>query len=116
MLRFAPMRGEGLLALLLAPPLIGAAPAAAVHLPAYTACGAKAKHAAAFCFEGDHPVAAFRAFDKAHLPYKVCVREAGDRQRCHERRTRKAGQLSRTRFDIDGAGKYKLAYFTNGRA
>ena len=110
------MRGKGLLALLVALPLIGAAPADAAHFRAYTACGAKAKHAAAFCFEGDHPVAAFRAFDKARLPYKVCVRKSGDRQRCRDRRTRKPGQLSRTRFDVDGSGKYKLAYFANGRA
>jgi hypothetical protein len=93
-----------------------AAPAEGAHFRAYTACGAKAKHPAAFCFEGDHPVAAFRALDKPRVPYQVCVRKPGDRQRCHERRTRRPGQLSRTRFDIDGSGKYKLAYFANGRA
>jgi lysophospholipase L1-like esterase len=110
------MRGKGLLALVVAMPLIAAAPASAAQFRAYTSCGAKAKHAAAFCFEGDHPVAAFRAYDKDRVRYKVCVRRSGDRQRCHERRTRKAGQLSRTSFDIDGSGKYKLAYFTGGRA
>jgi hypothetical protein len=110
------MRGKGLLALIVGVPLIAAAPASAAHFRAYAACGAKAKHAAAFCFEGDHPFAAFRAFDKPRVPYKLCVRKAGERQRCHKRRTRKPGQLSRTRFDIDGAGKYKLAYFANGRS
>src|SRR3954453_12643097 len=108
------MRGKGLLALIIALSLVGAAPAEAAHFRAYTACGAKAKHAAAFCFEGDHPVAAFRAFDKARVPYKVCVRQSGEHQRCHDRRTRKPGQLSRTSFDIDGSGKYKLAFFTGG--
>ena len=33
----------------------------------YVSCGAKGKHADAFCFEGDHPVAVFRALDKARL-------------------------------------------------
>jgi hypothetical protein len=110
------MRGKGLLALIFAMPLVAAAPAGAAHFRAYTACGAKAKHAAAFCFEGDHPVAAFRAFDKARVPYMVCVRESGERRRCRDRRTGKPGRLSRTGFDIDGSGKYKLAYFAGGRA
>ncbi len=110
------MRGKVLLTLLVAVPLIGAAPANAAHFRAYTSCGAKAKHAAAFCFEGDHPVAAFRAFDRAQVPYKLCFRKPGERQRCRDRRTRKPGQLSRTGFDIDGAGKYKLAWFAGGRA
>ncbi len=93
----------------------GSAPAAG-HFKAYVSCGAKAKRADPFCFEGDHPAAAFRALDKARVPYQVCVRKAGDRQRCHDRRTRNPGRLSRTSFDIDGAGKYKLAFFANGRA
>ena len=109
------MRGKGLLALIVAVSLFAAAPVSAAHFRAYTSCGAKAKHAAAFCFEGDHPVAAFRAFDRARVPYKVCFRKAGERQRCRDRRTRKRGQLSRTGFDIDGSGKYKLAWFANGR-
>jgi len=110
------MRERGLLAGLVAVFLVAAAPAEAAHFRAYVSCGAKAKHASAFCFEGDHPVAAFRAFDKARVPYKLCFRQAGERQRCRDRRTRKPGQLSRTGFDIDGSGKYKLAWFANGRA
>jgi lysophospholipase L1-like esterase len=96
--------------------LLASPAAAAEHFTAYVSCGAKAKRADPFCFEGDRPVAAFRALDKPRVPYQVCVRKAGDRQRCHERRTRKPGQLSRTAFDIDGSGKYKLAFFAGGRA
>jgi len=93
------------------------APASAArHFRAYASCGAKGKHADAFCFQGDHPVAVLRAFDKGRLRYRLCFRKAGDRQRCRDRHTRKPGQLSRTRFDVDGAGKYKLAWFVNGRA
>ena len=95
---------------------IPASAAAAKHFRAYASCGAKGKHADAFCFEGDHPVAVLRAFGKAKVRYKLCFRKAGDRQRCRDRHTRKPGQLSRTRFDVDGAGKYKLAWFANGRA
>ena len=95
---------------------IPASASAAKHFRAYTACGAKGKHADAFCFEGEHPVAVLRAFDKAKLRYRLCLRKAGDRRHCRDRHTRKQGQLSRTRFDIDGAGKYKLAWFVNGRA
>ncbi len=104
------------LAVMIVAPAGASAPAAAKHFKAYVSCGAKGKHADAFCFEGDRPVAVLRAFDKARVPYRLCVREAGARQRCRDRHTRKPGQGSRTRFDIDGAGKYKLAYFANGRA
>jgi lysophospholipase L1-like esterase len=90
--------------------------AAAKPFKSYVSCGAKGKHAAAFCFEGDHLTAVFVARSKARVLYRVCFRQAGERQRCRERHTRKPGQLSRTRFDIDGSGKYKLAFFANGRA
>ena len=93
-----------------------AAPAHAAHFRAYASCGAKGRHADAFCFEGDHPVAVLRAFDRARVAYRLCFRRAGERQRCRDRHTRRAGQLSRTRFEVDGAGKYKLAFFVNGRA
>ena len=69
------------------------------------------KHAARFCFEGHHPVAVLRAFDKARVRYRFCFRKAGDRQHCRDRRTHKPGSVSRTRFDLDGSGKYKLAWF-----
>jgi len=99
------------LTLLLAP-----AAGAAEHFKSYVSCGAKGKSADSFCFEGDRPVAVFRALDKARVPYRLCFRKAGDRQRCRDRHTRKPGQLSRTGFDIDGSGKYRLAFFANGRA
>ena len=104
------------LALALTAALATPGPAAAKHFKSYASCGAKGKHAADFCFEGDHPVAVFRAFDKARVAYRFCFRKAGDRQHCRDRHTRKPGQLSRTRFDIDGSGKYKLAFFADGRA
>jgi lysophospholipase L1-like esterase len=113
------MKPRTTLALLLALALVAALPAAAPaakHFKSYASCGAKGKHADDFCFEGDHPVAVLRAFDKSRVAYRLCFRKAGDRQHCRDRHTRKPGQLSRTRFDIDGAGKYKLAYFVNGRA
>ena len=69
------------------------------------------KHADRFCFEGDHPVAVLRAFDKARVPYRFCFRKAGDRKHCRDRRTRKRGSALAHRFDIDGSGKYKLAWF-----
>lgn len=97
--------------------LAPAAPAgAAKHFRAFTSCGSKGKHADAFCFEGDHPVAVLRAFDNGRVRYRLCFRKAGDRQHCRDRHTRRPGQPSRTRFDVDGAGKYKLAWFVNGRA
>ena len=95
---------------------IPATASAAKHFRAYASCGAKGGHADAFCFEGDHPVAVLRAFDKAKVRYRLCFRKAGDRQHCRDRHTRKPGQPSRTRFDVDGAAKYKLAWFVNGRA
>lgn len=104
------------LVLVLTAALATPGPAAAKHFKSYASCGAKGKHAADFCFEGDHPVAVFRAFDKPRVDYRFCFRKAGDRQHCRDRHTRKPGQLSRTRFDIDGSGKYKLAYFAGGRA
>lgn len=93
-----------------------ATPARGDHFTAYASCGAKGKHADDFCFEGDHPVAVFRAFGKPRVSYRVCFRKAGSKQHCRDRRTHKPGQRSRTRFDVDGAGKYKLAYFADGHA
>lgn len=83
---------------------------------AYASCGAKGKHADRFCFEGDHPVGVLRAFGQRQVSYKFCFRKRGDRQRCRDRHTNNPGQRSRTRFDVDGSGSYKLAWFANGRA
>jgi len=83
---------------------------------AYSSCGAKGKHADAFCFEGDRPVAVFRAFGRRNVAYRVCVRKQGRRKRCRDRRTNNPGQRARTAFDLDGAGKYKLAFFAKGRS
>jgi hypothetical protein len=83
---------------------------------AYPSCGAKGKHADRFCFQGDKPVAVFRAFGRREVDYKLCFRKAGKRQRCTARTTNNPGQRSRTRFDVDGPGKYKLAWFEGGKA
>ena len=83
---------------------------------AYASCGAQGKHADRFCFEGDHPVAVYRAFGRRDVAYRICHRARGERQRCEQRRTNNPGQRSRTRFDIDGAGRYQLAWFERGRA
>ncbi len=93
-----------------------AAPATAKHFRSYASCGSGGQHAARFCFEGHHPVAVLRAFDKGRVRYRFCFRKAGDRQHCRDRHTHKPGSVSRTRFDLDGSGKYKLAWFVNGRA
>jgi lysophospholipase L1-like esterase len=86
------------------------------HLRTFVSCGSKGKHADAFCFAGDHPVAVLRAFGQPRLAYKLCFRKAGDRQHCRDRRTDKPGERSRTYFDVDGPGKYKLAFFVGGKA
>ena len=86
------------------------------QLHAYVSCGSSGKHPDDFCFEGDRPVAVFVSNDKAKLAYKLCFRAKGERQRCRDRRTHRAGDPSRTQFDIDGSGKYKLAWFVDGRA
>jgi len=86
------------------------------HFRAYPSCHSGGKHSAAFCFEGDHPVAVLRAFDKPKVQYRFCFRRAGDRKHCRDRHTHKVGSISRTRFDVDGSGKYKLAWFANGRS
>jgi lysophospholipase L1-like esterase len=95
-----------------------ATPASAAGKPfrGYASCGAGGRHADQFCFVGDHPTAVFKAYRKAKVPYKVCSRKEGDRKHCRDRRTHQAGDLSRTRFDIDGSGTYQLAFFANGRA
>jgi hypothetical protein len=98
---------------------VGASPAtpeAAKPFRAYASCGAKGKHADRFCFEGDHPVGVLRAFGRGDVQYGFCFRRRGDRQHCRDRRTRHPGQRSRTSFDLDGSGKYKLAWFVDGEA
>jgi hypothetical protein len=89
---------------------------AAKPFSAYPSCGAKGKHADRYCFAGDKPVAVFRAFGRREVDYDLCYRKAGNRQRCRDRTTNNPGQRSRTRFDVDGPGKYKLAWFAGGRA
>lgn len=95
---------------------IPAGAAAKRHFRAYPSCGSAGKHSDRFCFEGDHPVAVLRAFDKSRVVYSFCSRKAGERKHCSDRHTHKAGKISRTRFDVGGSGKYKLAWFANGRA
>lgn len=94
------------------------APAAHAAKPykAYPSCGSKGKHSDAFCFAGDRPVAVLRAFDRAKLTYRFCFRKAGEKQRCRDRHTHERGERSRTSFDVDGPGKYKLAWFVDGRS
>jgi MFS family permease len=89
---------------------------AAKPFSAYPSCGAKGTHADAFCFRGDRPTAVFRAFGRARVSYRVCLRAPGERQRCRERRTGAPGGRSRTAFDVDGPGRYRLAWFEGGRA
>jgi len=91
-------------------------PQRAKPFAAYPACGSKGKHSDRFCFAGDKPVAVFRAYGRGKVAYRLCFRKAGAKQRCRDRRTRKPGQRSRTGFDVDGAGSYKLAWFVDGKA
>jgi lysophospholipase L1-like esterase len=81
----------------------------------YASCGSKGKHADDFCFAGDHPVAVFRAYGQGHLSYTLCSRKEGAKKHCYERHTHRAGKRSRTRFDVDGSGTYKLAFFAGGK-
>ena len=82
----------------------------------YASCGAGGEHSDRFCFVGDHPTAVFRAFGRSRVAYDVCFRKQGERQHCRDRRTHGAGERSRTRFDVDGAGDYQLAFFEGGKA
>ncbi len=93
-----------------------AAPAQAKHFRAYASCGSKGKHADDFCFTGDHPVAVVARVWQAEGELQALLSKGGRKQHCRDRHTHKPGQLSRTRFDVDGDGKYKLALFANGRA
>ena len=105
------------LAIAIVAALAGSSPAlSAKPFSAYASCGAKGRHADDFCFQGDRPVAVFRAFDRAAVPYRVCYRKRGERKHCRDRRTRRPGQRSRTGFDVDGAGRYEVAWFAGGRA
>ena len=68
--------------------------AAGKHFRAYPSCHSGGKHGAAFCFEGDHPVAVLRAFDKSKVHYRFCFRQAADRKHYRDRHTHKAGSIS----------------------
>jgi hypothetical protein len=83
---------------------------------AYASCGINGKHGDRFCFEGDHPVAVYRAYGRAGVKYRVCARRRGARRRCADRTTNNPGQRSRTRIGLHGSGRYQLAWFENGRA
>lgn len=105
----------GVAAVLAAAPVAGAGAGAKPH-SAYPSCGAKGQHADRFCFEGDHAVGVYRAFGRREIAYRFCFRERGERRRCRDRRTHNPGQRSRTGFDIDGSGRYELAWFERGKA
>jgi lysophospholipase L1-like esterase len=81
----------------------------------YVSCGASGKHSDRFCFVGDHPIAVLRAIGQSRVPYDVCFRKQGERKHCRDRRTHGAGERSRTRFDIDGAGDYRLAFLAGSK-
>lgn len=83
---------------------------------AYPSCGVKGKHGDRFCFTGDHAVAVYRAFGRARVAYRVCARKRGGRRHCTQRRSHHPGQRSRTRIDLDGAGRYQLSWFEDGKA
>ena len=107
------MVGVAALAAAIAP--AGAGGAAGGHVAAYTSCGAGGKHGARFCFAGDHTVAVLRAYGRADVRYRVCVRKRA-RRRCSDRRTNHPGQRSRTRLRVHGPGRYNVAWFEDGRA
>lgn len=97
---------------------VGATPAGAggkSGFRGYASCGSAGKHADDFCFAGDHPVAVFRAYGQGHVTYTLCSHKEGAKKHCYDRRTHRAGKRSRTRFDVDGAGEYKLAFFADGK-
>jgi lysophospholipase L1-like esterase len=108
----------GLISAALAFAAAPATPVASAAKPfrGYVSCGTGGKHADRFCFVGDHPTAVLRAFGHSKVPYRLCFRKEGERKHCRDRRTHAAGDRSRTRFDIDGAGSYELAFFADGRA
>ena len=96
---------------------IPATASAAKHFRAYASCGvARASTPTPSASRATTRSPSCAPSTRARVRYRLCFRKAGDRQHCHDRHTRKPGQLSRTRFDVDGAGKYKLAWFANGRA
>jgi lysophospholipase L1-like esterase len=103
-----------LAALSIAAASTGAAPKTGFR--GYASCGSKGKHADDFCFAGDHPVAVFRAYGQGRVTYRLCSRKEGSKQHCYDRHTQRAGKRSRTRFDVDGSGTYKLAFFADGKA
>lgn len=116
----APIAIAALAAAVAGPALAGVPRAAdgerAQPFRAYPSCGSKGRNPDRFCFEGDKPVAVFRAFGRRDVEYRICVRKRGKPQRCSDRRTNNPGQRSRTRLRVSGDGKYKLAWFAGGRA
>ena len=106
----------GLAVAVVAAVTISSAPGRTKSFGAYPSCGARGERADRFCFEGDHPVAVFRATESAEVTYRVCVRREGERRRCLERSTSRPGKRSRTPFALHGPGRYRLAWFVRARA
>lgn len=116
-LRLALVALPAALVCLAAPPLAQTAgPAAAKPFKSYLSCRSGGQGADRFCFQGDRPVAVLRAFGRARLTYDLCLRRPGGRRECRERVTGRPGRRSRVRLEIGGAGRYRLAWFADGRA
>ena len=99
-------------------PAAVAAPEAAAAKPfkAFLSCRPQGDRADRFCFQGDRPAAVLRSFGRARVSYGLCLRRPGGGRRCKDQVTGRPGKRSRARVDIDGPGRYRLAWFVDGRA
>jgi hypothetical protein len=84
-------------------------------LNAYPSCKRGGAKPSRFCFEGDRPVAVLRAFKRARVAYRVCIRGRKGGPKCERKRTHRKGSRSRVPFAIRGDGKYRIVWFVKGR-
>lgn len=88
---------------------------AAKEFSAYPTCKPGANRPDPYCIAGARTTASFIAHQRDRVAYTLCVRKPGGKRNCHDRRTGRAGSVSKVQFSAGRVGTYDLSWKTGGR-
>mgnify|MGYP000462787141 CR=1 FL=1 len=95
--------------------IAGASSGAAKKFSAYPTCKPGAKHPDPYCIAGARTTASFIAHSDDRVAYTFCVRKPGGKRNCHDRRTGRAGTVSKIQFSAGKVGGYDLTWKVGSR-
>jgi hypothetical protein len=88
--------------------------ARAKRFSTYITCG-RPHHHDVVCFGGDQPYAVLRAFRRANLSYRICVRRPNGSHKCRQRRTGRPGERSMVAIAASELGVYTVIWKIQGK-